>query len=391
MSLLLALLLGVPDIDDTLKTFASEMKSASSAEARVAAIETLAKTRHPKAAGKLLPLIRGPYSPAVRLAAAKAVGRIGSEKSGPALMAVLNSFGNLLASENPNKTDDQKVAEEVIRAMGACRARSCVPRLCQLLSKNNTGLMREACHALAKIRDASAVDPLLRLDYAANSPEGVGAVNPRKSLIPDTGAALRRLTGLDFPNPDEWREWYRVNGRAFRPPPEAALGGLPEEVATFAVYAGKGETETLLRFDLVLLDPKHHQKRDLENMRAIALSGDLKAAAKRGFVGGIVEPAEAESLRQRHPEMFLVCRGADAAAIPHVNAVLVTDLDPAKEDDPALAAVKDAVAGSKTAVLAVFTAPADEAAALKLAEDNGFLAYIAPDADRMKIDTRAVR
>jgi len=59
--------------------------------------------------------------------------------------------------------------------------------------------MGEVVRALGKIRDPQCMDELLKLHYAANAPEGVGAQNIRKPLAPDTLAALRLEMGLDRP------------------------------------------------------------------------------------------------------------------------------------------------------------------------------------------------
>lgn len=393
--LLLAALLAAPaDINTRLKEFAAAMKAAKSDDDRIDAINTLARTRHVKAASKIVQVIRVPYSARVRVAAADAVGRIGYPRSGRELQAVLNTFGTLLASENPNRPDGQKVLEAVVQAMGACRDRSCVPRLVQLLSKNNIPLMREAVKALTKIRDASCLEPLIRLHYAANSPEGGGATNPRKPLAPHTLQALHTLTrDTSISSADDWKKWWRTYGRAFRLPPEASLGGLPSEFGCFAVYTGTGETDALRQFDFVLIKGENYtKKRDLENVRAIALSGDPKKVLRNGFIGFVVEAKDAAAMRKKYPGAFLVCRTADAQALSHVNAILVENLDPRKPDKAAVDALKDAMVRSKVAVLALFTAAgdADAAEAIKFARTEGFIPYAAPDAERSKIATHTL-
>ncbi len=366
------------DLDAKLKAFAAQMKAAKSDAERVGAIDTLAATRQFKAAQKLLQAVTGPYSDTVRVAAADAVGKIGDPKAGPGLQSILASFGGLLSSENPNRPADQKVAEAVVRAIGTLKDRSAVRQLTNLLISNNIPLMAEACRSLGKIRDASCLEGLLKLHYAANSPEGGGATNPRKPLAPETLAALRRITGQKHTTPDEWNKWYKTVGRAFVPPPEETLGGLPAEIRTFAVYAGKGEVEVLSRFDLVLLDPENYTKAELGGMKAVALSGDPKAALDKGFAGVVVDPAQAADLRKKFPKALLVARGRSRAAAPHVNAFLVDDLDPRKPNDAAADELKDMKSRHDAATLAVVVgAKKDEAA--KFGKDTGFLVYVAPD------------
>lgn len=368
------------DIEAKVKAFADQMKAAKADGDRVAVIQTLAATRQFKAAQKIMQVIGGPYSESVRVAAADAVGKIGDVKAGPGLQAILSSFGGLLSSENPNRAADQEVAEAVVRAIGTIRDRSAVRQLTNLLISNNIPLMAEAVRALGKIRDASCLEGLMKLHYAANSPEGVGATNPRKPLAPETLAALRRITGQKHTTPDEWNKWYKTAGRAFVPPPEEALGGLPSEIRTFAVYSGKGEVETLLKFDLVLLNPDNYTKDQVANLRAIALSGDLKAALDKGFAGAVIDPAQAADLRKKFPKALLVSRGRSREAAPHVNAFLVEDLDPKKPTDSAVDELKDMKSRHDTATLAVFVvAKKDDAAALKLGKDAGFLVYLAAD------------
>jgi hypothetical protein len=376
-----ALLVLQEDVDAKLKDFADAMKAAKTDPERVAAIETLAATRSSKAAGKLAQAIRSPYSDAVRVAAADSVGRIGDPRSGPALQAVLSSFGGLLSSENPNRSADQRVAESVVRAIGAVRDRTAVPQLTGLLISNNIPLMGEAVRALGRIRDPGCLEGLLKLNYAANAPEGVGATNPRKPLAPDTLAALRRITGQKWATPDEWNKWFRTVGRAFVPPPEESLGGLPPEIRRFAVYAGKGELAALRKYDLILLDPDNYTKEELAQLpRAVARSGDPKAAMDKGFAGVLCEPAQAAELRKKFPRALIVVRGADRAAAAHANAFLVEGLDPKKPDEKMLAELKEGAAKHDAVALAAFAAPEDPKEVQDLARRQGWLLYAAPDA-----------
>jgi hypothetical protein len=366
----LSILLLAPqeDVDARLKAFAEAMKAAKTDAERTAAVDVLAGTRHVKAAQKLTAVVGGPYSGAVRAAAAEGVGRIGDPKAGPGLQAILSSYGGLLSSENPNRADDQKCAEAIVRALGALRDRSAVKMLTGLLISNNIPLMGEVCRTLGKLRDASCLEGLLKLHYAANSPETGATPNPRKPLAPDTLAALKRITGQNFSTPDEWNKWYKTVGRAFVPPPDEAMGGMPFDVRAFAVYTGKGETAALAKYDLVFLNPGNYQKAELAGLKAIALSGDPKAALDKGFAGVVVEAAKAAEARRKHPRALLVCREADVAAAPYVNAYLVGSVDEADR-------LKQ---GRVEAALWVAVA---DAAAAKSARDRGFTAYAAPDAE----------
>jgi hypothetical protein len=377
LSALLAVLFVVQDdVDARIKDFAEAMKAAKSDADRVAAIQAAGQVRALKMASKLVQVAAGPYAPEVRVAACDAVGRIGDAKSGPALQGVLNSFGGLLSSENPNRAGDQRVAEAVVRAIGSVRDRSAVKQLSGLLISNNIPLMGEICRTLGKLRDPSCLGNLLKLHYAANAPEGVGAQNVRKPLAPDTLAALRKITGQPYTTPDEWNDWYRKVGSSFQPPPEESLPGLVD-VRSFAVYTGKGERAVLEKYDLVFLDPANWTKSELGPLKAIALSGDLKAALDKGFAGAVVEAAKAPELRKKFPRALLVVRGPDANAAPHVNAFL---LEGVAADDPLLALVKNLRSRHDNAVLAAFVADAKEAPArLKLAKDQGFLGYAAAD------------
>jgi hypothetical protein len=379
------LLLGAfqDDIDAKLKDFAEAMKAAKSEAEQIGAIQALAATKHLKAAQKITAVLASPGPAGVRVAAADAVGKVGDPKAGPGLQAVLSSFGGLLSSENPNRADDQKVAEAVVRALGTLRDRSSTRMLTGLLISNNIALMGEAVRTLGKLRDPSCLEGLLKLHYAANAPEGVGATNPRKPLAPDTLAALRRITGQKLTTPDEWNKWYKSAGRAFMPPPEESLGGLAEEVQSFAVYSGKGEAAALLKYDLVLVDPAGYSKEELVRMKAIALSGDLKAALDKGCLGAVIDRAQAAELRKKFPRALLVVKGDPISAAPYINAALIEGLDPKKPDATLLAGLKDVVSRHNTAILCVFVAPKKEdlAAAAKFAKDNGFRCYAAPAAD----------
>lgn len=375
------------DIDAKLKEFAEAMKTARTDPERIRAIDALAATRHSRAAAKITLVVAGPYSAAVRTAAADAVGRIGDVKAGQGLQGILSSFGGLLSSENPNRPDDEKTAEAVVRALGALRDRSAVKPLTNLLISNNIALMGACVRALGQIRDLACMDGLLKLHYAANSPDGVGAQNVRKPLAPDTLAALRRITGQTLTAPDEWNKWWRANAATFRPPPEESLGGLSPEVKTFAVYSGKGETAALAKFDLVLVDPANYSKEELKGLKAVALSGEPKAAMDKGCAGFVVAAEGAADARKKFPAALIVVRGDPVKAGANANAVLVEDLDPKKPDAKTVDALKDARTRRDVATLAVFAAEKKEdgAVAAKFAKDNGFLVYIAQDKDYSRI------
>jgi hypothetical protein len=380
LAALAALLLLQDDPDAKLKDFADAMKAAKTDPERIAAIESLAAVRTTKAAGKLVQAIQSPYSDAVRCAAADAVGRIGDPKAGPALQAVLSSFGGLLSSENPNRAPDQRVAEAVVRAIGSVRDRTAVKQLTGLLISNNIPLLGEAVRALGRIRDPGCLEGLLKLNYAANAPEGVGATNPRKPLAPDTQAALKRITGQKWTTADEWNKWFRAAGRGFAQPPEESLGGLPPEIRRFAVYSGKGELEALKKYDLILLDPDNYSKEELAQLpRAIARSGDPKAALDKGFAGLLCEPGQAADLRKKFPRALLVVKGADRAAAAHANAFLVEGADPKQPDEKTAAELKEAAAKHDSVALAAFAAPEDPKAAQDLARRQGWMYFASPD------------
>lgn len=366
-------LLAQEDVDAKLKSFAEAMKAAKTDAEKIAAISDLAALRSLKAAQKLTAVIAGPYSGAVRAAAADGVGKIGDPKAGAGLQGILSSYGGLLSSENPNRADDQKCAEAIVKALGTIRDRSSVKMLTGLLISNNIPLMAEACRTLGKLRDPSCLEGLLKLHYAANSPESAGTPNPRKPLAPDTLAALRRITSQNLSTPDEWNKWYKTVGRAFVPPPEESLGGLPFDARSFAIYAGKGETAALGKYDLVFLDPGNYQKSDLAGLKAIALSGEPKAALDKGFAGVVVEASKAAEARRKFPRALLVCREPDAAAGPYVNAFLVEGMDDVSR-------LKDLRKTHDAAILVICAGDGAEAKA-KAARDQGFLAYAAPNAE----------
>src|SRR6185436_10905685 len=374
------------DVDSKLKEFADTMKSAKGDADQIRAVNELAATRAYKAATKLLQVVAGPYSEAVRVAAADAIGRIGDARAGPGLMGFVSSLGPVLKSEVPSRVVDQKVGEAAVRAVGTLRDKSATKQLAGMTISANVPLMEEVVKALGKIRDPLCMEALLKLHYAANAPEGVGAQNIRKPLAPHTLEALRRITGEKHTTPDEWNKWYKSVGGRVLVPPEESLGGLPAEVKSFAVYGGKGEVATLRRFDLVLLSPENYARDELANLfRPIALTGEPKAAMDKGFAGFVCDPDQAAELRKKFPRALIVARGKGAAGI---NAVLVEDLDLAKPDAKALDGLKDAHARYEAPTLAVFVSDKKEdgPAAAQLAKRHPFLfAYVSPDKDHTAV------
>ncbi len=387
ISALVALAPAADDADARVKELTEAMKAARSDADRVAAVRAAARTRHVKVAQKLIQIVAGPYSDEVKIAAADAIGKIGDPRVGPALTAALNSYGMLLANEQAKAGSQQQVAEAIVRALGSCRDRSCVPRLVQILTKNNIPLIAEAVRALAKIRDPSCLDQLVRLHYAAMSLEMGAAVNPRKPLAPETLAALRRITGQKLTTADEWTNWWRANKAGFVVPPEESVGGLPPDVRGWAIYSGEGEVESLEKFGLVLLDPARYGKEALADLRAIALSGDPEAALKSGFAGFLVDADRAAEARKKFPKALLVARGDPAKAAPHVNAILVEGLDPKKPDEKTVAVLKEARARHDAAILALFVTDKENEIreAARFCRDAGFLPYAAPDPEYSRL------
>jgi hypothetical protein len=391
-ALLALLLLAAQEKDDTdarLKEFADVMKTAKSDGERIKAIDTLAASRSLKAAMKLTQVVAGPYPEGVRVAAADAVGKIGDVKAGASLLAYVSSLGNLLQSEVPSKKDEQKVAEAAVRAIGTLRDRSATSRLTSMLISANIPLMGEAVRALSKIRDPQCMDGLLKLHYAANAPEGVGATNVRKPLAADTLGALRRITGQRLSTPDEWNKWYRSVGGRVVVPPEESLGGLPPEVHVFAIYEGKGEIPTLRKFDLVLLNPENYTKDELGNLfRPIALTGEPKAAMDKGFAGFVCDPEQTADLRKKFSRALIIARGGAAKGAASANAILVDDLDLKKPDEKVLGELRDAFSKHDTATLAVFVSDKKEdlQAAAALDKKNAFLiTYVSADKDHSTV------
>jgi hypothetical protein len=378
------------DIDAKLKEFAEAMKSAKSDGDQMKAIDALAATRSMKASTKLVQVVAGPYPEAVRIAAADAIGRIGDVRAGAGLMGFVGSLGPVLKSEVPSRAAEQKVGEAAVRAVGTLRDKSATKQLTGMTISANVPLMAEVVRALGRIRDPQCLEGLLKLHYAANAPEGVGAQNIRKPLASDTLAALRRITGEKLTTPDEWNKWYRSVGGKVVVPPEESLGGLPSEVRQFAVYGGKGEIATLRKFDLVLLPLENYTKDELSNLfRPIALTGEPKAAMDRGFAGFVCEPEQAADLRKKFPRALIVARGKAAAG---ANAVLVEDLDLRKPDEKAIEELKDAASRNDAVTLAVFVSDKkeDPQAATALAKKHPFmLVYVAADKDHSTLSPPA--
>ena len=60
------------------------------------------------------------------------------------------------------------------------------------------------------------MDELLRLYYAATSPEGQGRTNPRKPLAKPLRAAIKSITGKDFQDAQVAKDWWKRNKSGFR-------------------------------------------------------------------------------------------------------------------------------------------------------------------------------
>jgi HEAT repeat protein len=218
MKAILALLLALApaqqdDVEAKLKEFADTMKSSKGDAEQIRAINDLAATRAYKAATKLLQVVAGPYSEAVRVAAADAIGKIGDVRAGSGLMGFVSSLGPVLKSEVPSRVVDQKVGEAPSggrHPAGQVRHQAARRHDDQRQRPSHGGVVK----ALGKIRDPGCMDALLKLHYAANAPEGVGAQNIRKPLAPHTLEALRRITARSTPRPTKGTSGTRASAAA---------------------------------------------------------------------------------------------------------------------------------------------------------------------------------
>ena len=191
-AILLMAVLSQDDIDAKLKEFADTMKASKGDAEQIKAIHDLAATRSFKASTKLIQVVAGPYSEAVRIAAADAIGKIGDVRAGAGLMGFVSSLGPVLKSEVPSRVVDQKVGEAAVRAVGTLRDKSATKQLAGMTISANVPLMSEVVQALGKIRDPGCMDALLKLHYAANAPR---ASAPRTSASRSRPTRSRRCAG----------------------------------------------------------------------------------------------------------------------------------------------------------------------------------------------------
>lgn len=214
-------------VDDALKAFAADFKGDDAA--RVAAVNALAATKHPKTASKLGSLLgAGPTQ--VRIAAAKALGDFADWKK-PATNA-------LIAGIAPN-LKEVPVLDPVLESIAKLQEPGAVPALVRYFEDKDVEIAKRAVAAVGKLQSASGIDPLLATlgknekIVKSNSGGGVGYTDPAsgagvvmdgntsqkmraQALVQASNAALQAITGETHATHDAWSSWWAKNRASFK-------------------------------------------------------------------------------------------------------------------------------------------------------------------------------
>lgn len=301
---------------------------------RAAVIDAAARVKEPGLAAPATAIVNDPTEAfAVRVAAMRALARLGETSVTPLLIAVAGGA-------------EQDEATQVIRALGVLGDRSAVPSLIQILEvPAKTMLHPTAGDALARLADNSSLDRLVVIAQTGSAASKPAASKPAAAApIPSgSAAAVRAIGGIDtvesvavlaqlFRSGSPQRQSSICYALSKNNHPDAiallkeALASAEKSVVSAAVSAlssrGSPERVTVLREVLKLPNP------EAQAQAATAL-GRLKAVdARDGLLGLLANPGAPAAAREQAaralgqlgpPESELALRQALTDAEPTVR------------------------------------------------------------------------
>jgi hypothetical protein len=233
-ALLVALALSLGDeaeANQALEKFKTDYKD-KDAKVRAAAVEELAKTEHDKVAAKLGQILMADVKE-VRIAAAKGLGTHVNERKKPAAY-----LANALA---PNAKEPE-VLVAIFMALGTLKEDLAAPEVNKFFDDDVTDVAKSSIQSAGAIRNATSIDPLIKLlkeleqksGRAGGAPgkggggfgglgKGLGGGGASKeererarALIPAVRDALKSITKADYDSAEGWSSWWKINKPTFR-------------------------------------------------------------------------------------------------------------------------------------------------------------------------------
>lgn len=218
-------------------------------EVRAAALRVLSQQKTPESVAALIGGLKA-KNPAVRAGAAEALGKGGRKEAIPELKRVMGE-----------SAPEPKAAAAL--AIGKLGDRSANELLIKLLEDAKDPVRVAACDALGMLGDPATADAVLTkladkdwqvraASIAALGSLRVNAVIPRLievmekeegRLVEDAARSLDRLTGADLgPDAQAWRQWWTGVEKGYQVPTEQALKEFKDRQRKAALKYGLGKT-----------------------------------------------------------------------------------------------------------------------------------------------------
>lgn len=236
------------DVDEALAAFRERLALAIDGQARAVAVFDLAARKDARIAAELQSLLRhGDLE--VRVAAARTLGEQGDPGAAAALVAAFE------------REDDAKVpvpafAAALLEGIGEADARGRFKVLKKAAWKwleIDLAVAGAAVHALALARTPEAVEECIALMDRAESraldQTGDRWRNAFRAVVEQVRSDLARLTGKEIQTVKGWRDWWKENGKGWKPPPAGAASPVPK--GNPDVWADAAETFSLRRPSLL--------------------------------------------------------------------------------------------------------------------------------------------
>jgi len=191
---------------------------------RAASVDVLATVKDPTILSRLLRIVQGTETDAVKIHVIRALGGY------PGNSQANNTLTNLLSTYK--KKPDLMVA--VLEAVGEIDCHPAVSKVIDLYRDNSLIVARAAIVASARIRDRASVDPLLKMlkefeEFTTRIAQAPGIplsasdaeYSKRQAELDDpVRRALTDITLQSFQTVKEWDTWWRKNKGSFKTDPE---------------------------------------------------------------------------------------------------------------------------------------------------------------------------
>ena len=199
LAVLMAAVLAAQDADQAIKEFKAKIKATSESE-RTYAVHALSRVNDRKVVQALTPYLTSDL-PAVRVAAARALGAMGDHKA-----VVIPALERALGGPN-NKFPEVRGA--ILEAFGYLGDPDGLRAVRRAYDDREVGVVRSAVNATALIKSGASVSPLIDLLKRQEKKLRDASTKPdAEVLIPEINRALSQITGQSHVQAEAWSKWW---------------------------------------------------------------------------------------------------------------------------------------------------------------------------------------